>query len=131
MLISAILNNQNLTEEVLRTRLCLVEPALNARTMTAICDDPEDVKDITTYMPSVPVRTGKTCNTFAIRQAVRGSEDLRKFFEMIQAHREFYRPVVKLAPVFYFYNGVSEIFSLSSKFGAISKPQQEPSDSRK
>ena len=38
----AILDNINLTDEVLSTTMCLVEQTLNARPLAAVSDDPED-----------------------------------------------------------------------------------------
>ena len=45
------------------------------------------------------------------------------------AHGELYRPVVKLAPVFY--NGVSEIKNRAGDVGATSNQLEKPSDSKK
>ena len=39
----AILNNRSPTDEVLSTTMCLVEQTLNARPLTAIGDEPEDM----------------------------------------------------------------------------------------
>ena len=36
----AILDNRNLTDEVLNTTMCLVEQTLNARHLIAVSDDP-------------------------------------------------------------------------------------------
>ena len=39
----AILDNRSLTDEVLSTTMCIVEQTLNARPLTAVSDDPEDL----------------------------------------------------------------------------------------
>ena len=43
----AILDNHILTDEVLSTTMCLVELTLNARLLTAVNDDPEDLTELT------------------------------------------------------------------------------------
>ena len=43
----SILDNRSLTDEVLSTILCLVEQTLNARPLTALSDDPEDLTALT------------------------------------------------------------------------------------
>ena len=43
----AILDNRSLTNEVLSTTMCLVEQTLNARPLTAVSDDPEDLTALT------------------------------------------------------------------------------------
>ena len=43
----AILDNRSFTDEVLSTTMCLVEQTLNARPLTAISDDPEDLTALT------------------------------------------------------------------------------------
>ena len=43
----AILNYRRLTDELLSTPLCLVEHTLNARQLTAVSDDPEDLTALT------------------------------------------------------------------------------------
>ena len=40
----AILDSRSLTEEVLSTTMCLVEQTLNTRSLTAVSDDPEDLR---------------------------------------------------------------------------------------
>ena len=42
-----ILGNRRVTEEVLRTTLCLVEQSLNARPITAVSSDPLDLEALT------------------------------------------------------------------------------------
>ena len=44
---TAILDNRSLTDEVLSTTMCLVEQTLNARPLTAVSDDPEDLTALT------------------------------------------------------------------------------------
>ena len=39
----AILDNRSLNNEVLSTTMCLVEQTLNARPLTAVSDDPDDL----------------------------------------------------------------------------------------
>ena len=43
----AILENRSLTDDVLSTTMCLVEQTLNARPLTAVSDDPEDLTALT------------------------------------------------------------------------------------
>ena len=43
----AILDSRSFTEEVLSTTTCLVEQTLNARPLTAVSDDPEDLTALT------------------------------------------------------------------------------------
>ena len=43
----AILDNRSLTDEVFSTTMCLVEQTLNARPLTAVSDDPEDLTALT------------------------------------------------------------------------------------
>ena len=43
----AILDNRSLTDETLSTTMCLVEQTLNARPLTAVSDDPEDLTALT------------------------------------------------------------------------------------
>ena len=43
----AILENRSLTDEVLSTRICLVEQTLNAKPLTTVSDDPEDLTALT------------------------------------------------------------------------------------
>ena len=43
----AILDNRSLTKEVLSTTVCLVEQTLNARPLTAVSDDPDDLTGLT------------------------------------------------------------------------------------
>ena len=43
----AILDNRSLNDEVLSTTMCLVEQILNARALTSVSDDPEDLTALT------------------------------------------------------------------------------------
>ena len=43
----AILDNRSLTDVVLSTTMCLVEQTLNARPLTAVSDNPEDLTALT------------------------------------------------------------------------------------
>ena len=43
----AILDKRSLSDEVLSTTMCLVEQTLNARPLTAVKDDPEDLTALT------------------------------------------------------------------------------------
>ena len=45
--IIAILYNRNFTDEVLSTPMCLVEQTFNARPLTTVSDDPEDLTALT------------------------------------------------------------------------------------
>ena len=43
----AILEGRSLTDEILSTTLCLVEQTLNARPLTPVSDDPNDLEALT------------------------------------------------------------------------------------
>ena len=43
----AILDNRSRIDEVLSTTMCLVEQTLNARPLTAVSDDPDDLTALT------------------------------------------------------------------------------------
>ena len=43
----ATLNNRSLTDKVISTAMCLLEQTLNARPLTAVSDDPEDLTALT------------------------------------------------------------------------------------
>ena len=43
----AVLDGRSMTDEVLNTTMCLVEQTLNARPLTAVSDDPEDLTALT------------------------------------------------------------------------------------
>ena len=82
--IIANLDSSSLTEEVLSTTMCLVEQTLNARPLTAVSDDPEDL-------------TALTPNQFLIGRENRSSHflpcseryhNLRKSFETNQAYAD-------------------------------------------
>ena len=42
-----VLDGRSLTDDVLITTLCLVEQTLNARPLTSVSDDPDDVEALT------------------------------------------------------------------------------------
>ena len=46
---TAILDNRSFTDGVLSTTMCLVGQTLNARPLTAVRDDPEDLTALTPY----------------------------------------------------------------------------------
>ena len=43
----AVLDGRGMTDEILGTTMCLVEQTLNARPLTAVSDDPEDLNALT------------------------------------------------------------------------------------
>ena len=155
----AILDNRSLTEEALSTTMCLVEQTLNARPLTAVSDDPEDLTALTPnhfllggenasapFMPSSeryhdPRKSLKTAQAYAdsvkrcdyklgrINEIFTGNEGIVRSARVKMAHGELNRPVVKLAPVFY--DGVSQIDNKAGDVGATSNQLQKPSESKK
>ena len=43
----AVLDGRSLTDDVLITTMCLVEQTLNARPLTSVSDDPDDLEALT------------------------------------------------------------------------------------
>ena len=75
-----ILGTRKLTDEVLSTTLCLVEQALNARPLTPVTDDPEDLEALT------PNHLLLGCATAALPSSVHENEpNLRKRYTKAQA----------------------------------------------
>ena len=76
-----ILDNQSLTEEVLsRGRsMCLVEQILNARPLTALSDDPEDL----TALISIHFSLGQENTSGSFRSYIERYHDLRKFATLL------------------------------------------------
>ena len=80
----AILENRSLTDKVLSTTTCLVEQTLNARPLTAVSDDPEDLTALTPNHfllgrenASAPFMPSSECYN-----------DLRKSFKTAQAYAD-------------------------------------------
>ena len=78
----AIVDNQSLTDEVLSTTMCLVEQALNARPLTAVSDDPED---LTTLTPNHSL-LGRKSASAPFMPSIERYHDLRKSFKTAQAY---------------------------------------------
>ena len=194
----AILDNRRLTDEELSTTMCLVKQTLNARSLTAVSDDPEDLTALTSnhfllgqesasapFMPSSEryhdlIKSSKTAQAYAdmiwkrwtleylpqwnqrskwskehlrnlkerelvwmvddsvkrceqkmgrFIKVFKGDDGVVRSARVKMAHREFNRPVVKLAPVFY--DGVSEIENRANDVGTTNEQKHEPSDQQK
>ena len=80
----AILDNLSLTGEVLGTTMCLVEQTLNARPLTAVCDDPEY---LTALKPN-HFLVGRENTSAAFMPSSERYHDLRKSFETAQAYAD-------------------------------------------
>ena len=80
----AILDNISLTDEVLSTTMCLVEQTLNARTLTAVFDDPEDLKTLTPNH----FLLGREKASAQFMPSNERYHDLRKSFKAAQAYAD-------------------------------------------
>ena len=80
----AILDNRSLTDEVLSTTMCLVEQTLNARPMTALSDDPEDLTALTPNH----LLLGQENASAPFMPSSERYHDLRKSFKTAQAHAD-------------------------------------------
>ena len=80
----AILDNRSLTSEELSTSICLVEQTLNARPLTEISDDPEDLTALT---PKHFLLGREKTRTPFISSSERYNE-LRKLFKTAQAYAD-------------------------------------------
>ena len=81
---TAVLDNQILIEEVLSNTMCLVEQTLNARPLTAVSDDPEELTALTPNQfllgqknASAPFKSSSECDY-----------DLKKFFKTAKAYAD-------------------------------------------
>ena len=76
------LDNTSFTDEVLSTKMCLVEQTLNARPLTAVIDDPEDLTALTpiNFLPGRQ-NASESFMPFSERY-----HDLRKAFKTAQAY---------------------------------------------
>ena len=72
----------NLTYKVRSTKMCLVEQTLNARRLTAVCDDPEDLKALTTNH----LLLGRENASAPLMPSWERYHDLRKRFKMPQGY---------------------------------------------
>ena len=80
----AILDNRSLTDEVLSTAMCLVEQTLNARPLTAVSDDQEDL----TALTSNHFLLGRENASAPFMPSSEHYHDLRKFFKTAQAYAD-------------------------------------------
>ena len=80
----ATLDNRSLTEEVLSTTMCLVEQTLNARPLTAVSDDPEDLTALT---PN-PFFLGQENVSAPFMPSRERYHNLRKSFKTAQAYAD-------------------------------------------
>ena len=80
----AILDNRSFTDEVLSTTMCLVEQTLNARPLTAVNDDPED---LTAHTPNHFLLGRENASAPFISSSER-YHDLKKSFKTAQAYAE-------------------------------------------
>ena len=80
----AILDNRSLTDEVLSTTMCLVEQTLNARPLTAVSDDPED---LTALKPN-HFLLGQENASAPFMPSSERYHDMKKSFKTAQAHAD-------------------------------------------
>ena len=80
----AILDNRSFTDEVLSTTMCLVEQTLNARPLTAVSDDPED---LTAHTPNLFLLGRKNASAPFMPSSER-FHDLRQSFKTAQAYAD-------------------------------------------
>ena len=80
----AILDNRSLTDEVLSTTMCLVEQTLNARPLTAVSDDPEDLTALTPNH----FLLGRENASAPFMPSSERYHNLRKSFKTAQAYAE-------------------------------------------
>ena len=80
----AILGNRRLTLPVLTTTMCLVEQTLNARPLTPVSDDPEDLETLTPnhFLLGRPVLAEALMHD-AVRYV-----DCRKMYKVAQAYNQ-------------------------------------------
>ena len=78
----AILDNRSLAYKIRSTKMCLVEQTLNARPLTAVCDDPEDLTALTTNH----FLLGRENASAPFMPSCQRYHDLRKRFKMPQAY---------------------------------------------
>ena len=75
-----IMANQSLTEEVLSTTMRLVEQIFNARPITAVSDDPEDL----TALTPIHLSLGQENTSASFRSSSERYHDLRKFVTLLK-----------------------------------------------
>ena len=80
----AILDNRSLNDEVLSTTMCLVEQTLNARPLTAVSDDPEDMTALTPNH----FLLGRENSSAIFMPSSERYHDLKKSFKMAQAYAD-------------------------------------------
>ena len=80
----AILHKRSLTDEVLSTTMCLVEQTLNARPLTAVKDDPEDLTALTPNL----FLLGQENSSAPLMPSSERYHDLRKSFKTAQAYAD-------------------------------------------
>ena len=80
----AILDNRSLTDEVLSTTMCVVEQTLNARPLTAVSDDPEDLTALTTNH----FLLGRENENAPFMPSNERYHDLKKSFKTAQAYAD-------------------------------------------
>ena len=80
----AILNNRSFTENVLSSTMCLVEQTLNARPLTAVSDDPEDLTALTPNH----FLLGRENASAPFMSSSERYHDLRKSFKTAQAYAD-------------------------------------------
>ena len=80
----AILHNRSFTDKVLSTTMCLVEQTLNARPLTAVSDDPEDL----TALTANHFLLGRENASAPLMPSSERYHDLRKSFKTAQAYAD-------------------------------------------
>ena len=81
---TAIMENRSLTDDVLSATMCLVEQTLNARPLTALTDDPEHLTALTPnhFLP------GPENSSAPFMPSSERYHDLRKSFKTAQAYAD-------------------------------------------
>ena len=80
----AIFDNRCLNDEMLSTTMCLVEQTLNARPLTAVSDDPEDLTTLTLNHCLL----GRENVSAPFMPSSERYHDLRKSFKTAQAYAD-------------------------------------------
>ena len=81
---TAILDNRSLAEEVLSTTMCPVDQTLKARPLTAVSDDPEDLTALTPNH----FLLGREITSAPFMPSSERYHDLRKSLKTNQAHAD-------------------------------------------
>ena len=80
----AVLDGRSLTDDVLITTMCLVEQTLNARPLTSVSDDPDDLEALTPNHFLI----GRASLATPFLPDAQLYTDLRRVFRMSQAYSD-------------------------------------------